>query len=126
MEESVDHLYKWQTSLGLYRQSCSNYNFSFGPFGTHKIKTKVKYQSIFNILHLLNTPDSVPCVEPVPASLVVDSKSFSKFLLSAILSLIVVSRVCPSRAKTRRFLHLLLYLGQNSARLTVSGVSIST
>ena len=65
--------------------------FCFGPFWTHKIKTKVKYENISNILHLLSTPDSDPCAEPVLASLVVTSKCSSKFLLSAILSLIVVS-----------------------------------
>ena len=57
----------------------SNYNFSFGPFWTHKIKTKVEYKSISNILHLLSTPDSVPHAEPVLARLVIDSLSNCKF-----------------------------------------------
>ena len=36
--------------------------FSSGPFWTHKIKTKAKYTSISNILHLLSAPASIPCV----------------------------------------------------------------
>ena len=42
-----------------------------GPFWTRKIKTKVKYISISNILHLLSAPVSIPYVEAVLASLVV-------------------------------------------------------
>ena len=49
-----------------------DYNFSFGPFWTHKIKTKVKNIIISNILHLLSTPDSVPCAALVLACLVVE------------------------------------------------------
>ena len=33
-----------------------------GPFWTHKIKTKAKYISISNILHLLSAPASIPRV----------------------------------------------------------------
>ena len=64
----------------------------------------LKYKSISNILHLLNTTGSVTHAEPVLASLVVESKSFCKFFSSAILSLIVDSHIHTSRALTRRFL----------------------
>ena len=64
-------------------QSYFNYKFSFGPFWNHKIKTKVKYISISNILHLLSTPDSVPCAEPVLACLVAESKAIHKFSVSS-------------------------------------------
>ena len=40
--------------MELFRKS-----FTFGPFLTHKIKTKVEYISISNILHLLSVPDPV-------------------------------------------------------------------
>ena len=59
--------------------------FSSGPFWTHKIKTKAKYISISNILHLLSAPTSIPRVEVVLACLVVESKSNCKFPSSAIL-----------------------------------------
>ena len=36
--------------------------FSSGPFWTHKIKTKAKYISISNVLHLLSAPASIPRV----------------------------------------------------------------
>ena len=85
--------------------------FIFSLFRTYKTKIKVEHQSSSNICHLLSAPDPVPCAAPVLARLVVTSKSFSKFLSSAILSLIVVSQVCLSRVKTRRFVHSLLYLG---------------
>ena len=42
---------------------------------THKIKTKAKFISISNILHLLSAPASIPHVEAVLASLVVESLS---------------------------------------------------
>ena len=48
-----------------------NHKFSSGPFWTHKIKTKVKYINIFNILHLLSAPASILHVEAILASLVV-------------------------------------------------------
>ena len=63
-------------------KACSsyfNYNFNFGPFWTHKIKTKAKYISISNTLHLLSTAGPVPCVEPFPASFVVDSSTLVSF-----------------------------------------------
>ena len=44
-------------------------NFCSCPFWTHKLKPKLKYKSISNILHLMSAPDSVPCAEPVIASL---------------------------------------------------------
>ena len=50
--------------------------FSSGPFWTHKNKTKAKYISISNTLHLLSAPASIPHVEAIWASLVVTSKSF--------------------------------------------------
>ena len=56
-------------------QSYYNYKFSSGLFWTHKIKTKAKYISISNILHLLSTPVSIPHVEAVIASLVVVSQN---------------------------------------------------
>ena len=77
---------------------------SSGPFWTHKLKPKLKYKSISNILHLLSTLDSVPHAEPVLASLVVESESYCKFFLSVTLSLIVDSHKHPSRALTRSFL----------------------
>ena len=89
--------------------------FSSGPFWTCKLKPKLKYKSISNVLHLLSTPDSVPCAEPVLASLVVDSLSYCKFFSSAILSLIVDLHLHPPRALARRFVHSLVYHGQNSA-----------
>ena len=53
--------------------------FSSGPFWTHKIKTKAKYISISNILHLLSTAGPLPHVEPIPASLVVISSTLVSF-----------------------------------------------
>ena len=110
-EESIGCLYKWQASLGLYGLSYINYKFCSGPFWTHKLQPKLKYNSISNILHLLNAPDSVPHAELVLASLGVESKSHCKFFLSVIFCLIVDSCVHPSRALTRRFVCLLVYLG---------------
>ena len=72
-DESVGPLYKWYTSLGLLGWRYHNYNFTSGPFWTHKLKPKLKYRSITNTLHLLSTPVSIPCVGTVLASLVVDS-----------------------------------------------------
>ena len=40
----------------------SQLQFSSGHFRTHKLKPKLKYESISNTLHLLSTPDSVPHV----------------------------------------------------------------
>ena len=80
-----------------------NCKFSSGPFWTHKIKTKAKYISISNILHLLSTPASIPHVEAVLASLVVESKSNSKFSFISDFCLIVDSHFHPSRALTRSF-----------------------
>ena len=49
-------------SIGLWGWSYYNYKYSSGPFWTHIIKTKAKYISISNILHLLSTPASIsPC-----------------------------------------------------------------
>ena len=64
--------------------------FSSGQFGTHKIETKVHYISISNLLHLLSATCPVPHAVPILASLVVESKAFQSFLLTVILSLIVV------------------------------------
>ena len=61
----------------------SQLQFYFGPFWTHKIKTKVNYKSVSNILHLLSTPDSVPHAEPGLAILVVESRSNCKFSVSS-------------------------------------------
>ena len=63
---------------------------------------------------MLSAPDSVPHAEPVLASLVVESKCYCKFSLSAILSLIDELCVYPSRALTWRFTCLLVYFGQQS------------
>ena len=73
-EEPVGPLYKWKPSIGLWGWSYYNYKFSSGPFWTHKIKTKAKYISISNILHLLSAPASMPHVEAVLSSLVLESK----------------------------------------------------
>ena len=78
-EEPIGPLYKWLASIGLWGWRYSNYKFSSGPFWTHKIKTKAKYISISNILHLLSAPASIPRVEAVLPSLVVVSPSNCKF-----------------------------------------------
>ena len=80
-----------------------NHKFSFGLFWTHKIKTKAKYISISNILHLLSTPASIPGVEAVLASLVVESLSNCKFSIISDFCLIVDLHFYPSRALTRSF-----------------------
>ena len=79
VEEHVGPLYKWYASIGLWGWRYSNYKFSSGPFWTHKIKTKTKYINISNVLQLLSTPASIPCVEAVLTSLVVVSPSNCKF-----------------------------------------------
>ena len=78
-----------------------NCKFSSGPFWTHKIKTKAKYISISNILHLLRAPASIPCVEAVLASLIVESPSNCKFSIISEFCLIVDLHFHPSRALTR-------------------------
>ena len=45
-------------------------------FGLIKFKTKSKYISISNTLHLLSAPACIPRVEAIWASLVVESKSY--------------------------------------------------
>ena len=45
--------------------------FISGPIWTHKIKTKAKYISISNILHLLSAPISITRVGTIWDSLVV-------------------------------------------------------
>ena len=55
------------------------------------MKTKVKYISICNILHLLSTFGPVPCAVTILASLVIESKQYVSFWLAAILSLNVFS-----------------------------------
>ena len=72
-------------------------------FGLIKFKTKVKYNSISNIPHLLSSPTSVPSVEVVLAHLVVISLSNCKFPIISNFCLIVDSRFHPSRALTRSF-----------------------
>ena len=59
----------------------SQLQISSAPFWTHKLKPKLKYKSISNILHLSSAPDSVPHAEPVLASSVVESLSYCKFFL---------------------------------------------
>ena len=122
--QAVDFIRSVGTELS--GQSYLNYKFSSGPFWTHKIKPNLKYKSISNILLLLSAPDSIPCVDPVLASLVVESVSNCEFFLSGILSLIVDSCMNPSRALTRRFHHSYVYGGQNSVRLTSLRSSICT
>ena len=68
-----------------------------------KIKTKAKYISISNTLHLLSAPACIPRVGAIWASLVVESKSFCKFFIVSNFSLIVDSSFHPSRALTRSF-----------------------
>ena len=68
---------------------------------THKIKTKAKYISISNILHLLGAPASIPRVGAVLACLVVESKSNCKFSIISDFCLIVDSCFHPSRALKR-------------------------
>ena len=77
--------------------------FSSGPFWTDKYKTKDKYISISNILHLLSAPASIPRVEAIWASLVVESKRFKKVFIVSNFCLIVDSSFHPSRALTRSF-----------------------
>ena len=72
-------------------------------FGLIKIKTKAKYISISNTLHLLSAPACIPCVEAIWASLVVESLSYSKFFLASNFCLIVDLSFHPSRALTRSF-----------------------
>ena len=74
--------------------------FSSGPFWTHKIKTKAKYISISNILHLLSAPASIPAVL---ACLVVESKSNCKFFIVSNFCLIVDWCFHPSRVLTMSF-----------------------
>ena len=69
-----------------------NHKFSSGPFWTHKIKTKVKYISISNILHLLSAPTSIPHVEVVLAHLAVTPVTNCKFPIVSNFCLIVESR----------------------------------
>ena len=54
------------------------------------------------MLHLLSAPASIPCVETVLASLVVESLSNCKFSIVSDFCLIVDSHFHPSRALTRR------------------------
>ena len=75
--------------------------FSSGPFWTHKIKTKDKYISISNILHLLSAPVSITCVGTIWDSLVVASKIICKFFIISDFCLIVDLSVHPSRVLTR-------------------------
>ena len=100
-EEPIAPLYNQQASIDLWGQSYYNYKFSSGPFWTHKIKTKAKYISISNILHLLSAPASIPHVDAVLVSLVVVSSSNCKFSTSAIFHLIVDLHFHPSRALSR-------------------------
>ena len=78
-QESVGCLYKQETRIGLLEWSYLNYNFSFGPVWTHKIKTKAKYISTPDILHLSSAAGPVPHAEPIPASLVISFINISKF-----------------------------------------------
>ena len=70
-------------------------------FGLIKFKTKAKYISISNILHLLSAPASIPHVGAVLASLVVVSPSNCKFPVISNFHLIVDSCFHPSRALTK-------------------------
>ena len=95
-------------------QRYSNYKLSAGRFWTHKIKTKSKYISISNILHLLSAPVSIPCVEEFLGSLVIISPSNCEFFLVSDFHLIVDSSFHPSRALTTALNHSSLRLGQYS------------
>ena len=48
-------------------------------FGLITIKTKLKYICISNIIQLLSAAGPVPCAEPIPASLVVESSTLISF-----------------------------------------------
>ena len=100
-EEPVEPLYKQLASIGLYGRRYFNYKFSSGPFWTHKIKTKAKYISISNILHLLSTPSSIPRIGAFLACLGFASKSNCKFIIISDFCLIVDLHFHPSRALTR-------------------------
>ena len=101
--EPIAPLYKWLASIGLWGQRYHNHKFSSGPFWTHQIKTKDKYISISNNLHLLSAPASIPHVEAVLACLVVKSRSNCKFIIVSDFCLIVDSCFHPSRDLTRSF-----------------------
>ena len=90
----------------------------FCPFWTHRIKTKAKYISISNILHLLSAPVSITRVETVWASLVVISVSYWEFVSN--FCLIVDSSFHPIQMLTRSKCpsHR---LGHIAVRLTISG-----
>ena len=102
-EELIVPLYNWLASIGLWGRRYLNHRFSSGPFWSHKIKTKVKYISISNILHLLSTLTSIPRVEVFLACLVVTSVSNCKFPIVSDFHLIVDLCFHPSRALTRSF-----------------------
>ena len=52
-------------------------------FGLIKLKPNQNESSISNLLHLLSAPACIPRVEAIWASLVVESKSISKFFLAS-------------------------------------------
>ena len=68
---------------------------------SHNIQTKANYISISNLLHLLSTPASIPCIRTVLACLDFESKRNCKFSSSEIFCLIVESCFHPSRALSR-------------------------
>ena len=69
---------QWPNSSGRQQQAIGGGEISITILA-HKIKSKAKYNCIPKSLHLLSTAGSIPHVEPFPASLVVQSSTFSKF-----------------------------------------------
>ena len=73
-------------------ESYLNYNFSYGPFWTHKLKPKLKYKIISSILLLLSTPDSTSLCG---IELLLMNDEISEYLLTDYLD---VYCLCSSRA----------------------------
>ena len=101
------NLYRPCTSGRLHLASwgrvTSKIRLSSGPFWTHKSKTKAKYISISNILHLLSALVSITHVGTIWDSLVVTSVSYCELFIVSNFCLIVDSSFRSSRALTRSF-----------------------
>ena len=101
------NLYRPCTSGRLHLASwgrvTSKISLSSGPFWTHKSKTKAKYISISNILHLLSALVSITRVGTIWDSLVVTSVSYCELFIVSNFCLIVDSSFRSSRALTRSF-----------------------
>ena len=72
-------------------------------FGLIKLKTKAKYISISNILHLLSTPVPITHVGTIWDSLVIASVSYCELFIVSNFCLILDLSFHPSRALTRSF-----------------------